>query len=270
MFQQFDARAGAEDTSITSTLAATDADGDILTYSLVSQPQHGTLSLNANGSYTYIPSANYNGTDSFTYKANDGTADSNIATVSITVNPVNDAPVLAIGLPDRAIASGSSLAFSFEANNFTDVDGDTLSFTAAQSNGSVLPGWLTFNPANLTFSGTPSVDHAGILSIRVTANDGSLSASDIFSLSVNRFSEPVIDTSLSAAYSKSASQYTLSFDPATQALMITDPSPQTNETRKFTQATRIEFDDLTLNLSVNDLASTIPQPALDRITENAT
>jgi hypothetical protein len=77
----------------------------------------------------------------------------------------------------------------------------------------------------------------------------------------------VIDSAQSATYSKSASQYTLSFDPATQALLVADASPQSNETRKFTQVTRLEFDDLTLNLSVNEVASTIPQPALDRITE---
>ena len=53
------------------------------------------MTLNANGSFTYTPAANYNGPDSFTYKANDGAADSNVATVSLTVNAVNDAPVAA-------------------------------------------------------------------------------------------------------------------------------------------------------------------------------
>jgi len=51
---------------------------------------HGAVTVDANGSFTYTPNANYNGSDSFTFKANDGTADSNIATVSITVSPVND------------------------------------------------------------------------------------------------------------------------------------------------------------------------------------
>jgi len=49
--------------------------------------------LNSNGSFTYVPAANYNGSDSFTYKANDGLADSGIATVSITITGVNDAPL---------------------------------------------------------------------------------------------------------------------------------------------------------------------------------
>src|SRR5437867_1876150 len=61
----------------------TDIENSALTAVLVSGPAHGTLALNANGSFTYTPTANYNGPDSFTYKANDGTADSNVATVTI-------------------------------------------------------------------------------------------------------------------------------------------------------------------------------------------
>ena len=60
----------------------------------VSDPAHGTLTLNADGSFTYIPAANYNGSDSFTYKANDGTVDSGVATVNLTIAAVNDAPTV--------------------------------------------------------------------------------------------------------------------------------------------------------------------------------
>src|SRR5439155_24443360 len=70
-----------------------DVDGDSLSAVLVSQPTHGSLTLNSNGSFSYAPAANYNGPDSFTYKANDGQADSGIATVNITIGPVNGAPV---------------------------------------------------------------------------------------------------------------------------------------------------------------------------------
>lgn len=63
----------------------TDADSNPLTAVLVSGPAHGTLTLNPDGSFTYTPSANFSGADSFTYKANDGQADSNVATVSLTV-----------------------------------------------------------------------------------------------------------------------------------------------------------------------------------------
>src|SRR5205085_319178 len=83
----------AEDTALTGSVSATDVEGSALTYSVVTAPTHGALVLNAGGSYTYTPFANYNGADSFTFKANDGSLDSNVATVNLTVTPVNDAPV---------------------------------------------------------------------------------------------------------------------------------------------------------------------------------
>src|SRR2546427_13175570 len=72
-----------------------DSDGDLLSAVLVSGPSHGTLILNADGSFRYSPAANYNGPDSFTYQASDGATNSGVVTVTLTVNPVNDAPVAA-------------------------------------------------------------------------------------------------------------------------------------------------------------------------------
>src|SRR5439155_20346154 len=68
---------------------------DSLTAVLVSGPVNGSLTLNANGSFNYTPNANFNGTDSFSYQANDGTSNSAVATVTLTVTAVNDAPVAA-------------------------------------------------------------------------------------------------------------------------------------------------------------------------------
>ena len=71
----------------------TDPENDALTAVIGTGPSHGTLSLSANGSFTYTGASNYNGTDTFTYKANDGSSNStNAATVTITIAPVNDAP----------------------------------------------------------------------------------------------------------------------------------------------------------------------------------
>src|SRR5439155_13878377 len=67
-----------------------DVDGDTLSAVLMSQPTHGSLTLNSNGSFSYTPAANYNGTDSFTYKANDALTDSGVATVTITITGAND------------------------------------------------------------------------------------------------------------------------------------------------------------------------------------
>src|SRR5947199_158400 len=93
-----DSFATDEDTALTITAPGvlgndTDIDSPTLTAVVVTGPSHGALTLNANGSFTYTPVANFNGPDSFTYKANDGQADSNLATVALTINPVNDAPL---------------------------------------------------------------------------------------------------------------------------------------------------------------------------------
>ena len=63
----------------------TDAEGNPLTAAKVTDPAHGTVTVSANGSISYVPTTGYTGADSFTYKANDGTVDSNTATVSLTV-----------------------------------------------------------------------------------------------------------------------------------------------------------------------------------------
>ena len=143
----------------------TDVDGDALTAILVSGPAHGTLTLNADGSFTYTPAANYNGPDSFTYKANDGQADSNVATVSITVGAVNDAPVAnadSIAATEDTPASGNVLA------NDTDVDGDAL--TAILVSGPA-HGSLTLNPDG-SFTYTPAANYNGPDSFTYKANDG--------------------------------------------------------------------------------------------------
>ena len=72
-----------------------DPNDDPLTAVLDAGPAHGTLDLHADGSFTYTPTAEFAGLDTFTYHANDGMTDSNVATVEITVTPVNDAPVAA-------------------------------------------------------------------------------------------------------------------------------------------------------------------------------
>ena len=93
-----------EDSPATIQILANDrdSDGDALSVSSFTQPSHGTVIQNADDTLKYTPDKNYNGPDSFTYKANDGTADSNTATVKIDVNEVNDAPRI------KAVAGSAS------------------------------------------------------------------------------------------------------------------------------------------------------------------
>src|SRR5262249_24363675 len=118
-------RAGsrAEDTAKPIVLAATDVDTATgLTYAIVAPPAHGTLTGMA-PNVTYTPAPNYNGPDGFTFKANDGTVDSNVATVSITVAPVNDPPVA--GNDTATTKKNTAVTINVLAND-SDVDADAL------------------------------------------------------------------------------------------------------------------------------------------------
>ncbi len=156
-----------EDTAVVISVLSNDADldGDALTAVLVSGPSHGSLVLGANGTFTYTPAANYNGPDSFTYKANDGTADSNIATVAITVAPVNDAPV---ARDDSASTAEDNALTIGVLSNDSDIDGDSLtpSLVSGPSHGT-----LTLNP-NGSFTYTPAANYHGPDSFTYRANDG--------------------------------------------------------------------------------------------------
>ncbi len=83
-----------EDSTYSGDLVADDADDDALVHSIVANADSGTATITdtANGAFTYTPNPDFFGSDQFTFKANDGTADSNIATITVTVNNVNDQP----------------------------------------------------------------------------------------------------------------------------------------------------------------------------------
>ena len=104
----------------------TDANLDTLTAVLVDgiTPDEGTLTFNADGSFTYLPAANFNGVVTFTYKANDGLVDSAPATVTITVNPVNDAPVAVDDYYTMQAAQTLTVDAPGVLANDTEVDGD--------------------------------------------------------------------------------------------------------------------------------------------------
>ncbi len=162
-----------EDTTLSIAAAGvlandSDVDGNPLTAVLVSGPANGSLTLNANGSFSYTPNANFNGTDSFTYRANDGTANSNVATVTITVNPVNDAPLAAADSYSTNEDTPLSVAAAGVLANDSDIDGNPLSaiLVSGPANGS-----LTLN-ANGSFTYTPNANFNGTDSFTYQANDG--------------------------------------------------------------------------------------------------
>jgi len=101
-----------------------DEDGNLLSSALISGPANGTLSFNADGSFVYVPSFNFTGVDSFTYRVSDATLQSGVATVTITVNPDNLAPTSTDGSVNTD--EGVSYAFTLADFNYSDPDGDPL------------------------------------------------------------------------------------------------------------------------------------------------
>ncbi|MGA2670054.1 MAG: Ig-like domain-containing protein, partial [Dehalococcoidia bacterium] len=170
-----DAYTTSEDTVLTVAAAGvlsndTDADGNTLTAIKVTNPSHGSVTLNSNGSFTYTPTANYNGSDSFTYKANDGSLDSNTTTVTITITAVNDAPVAVNDTYSTTKNTTLTVAAAGVLSNDTDVDSATLTAVKVTdpSHGSV-----TLNN-NGSFTYTPTANYTGSDSFTYKANDGSL------------------------------------------------------------------------------------------------
>jgi parallel beta-helix repeat protein len=99
-----------------------DEDGAPVTAVLDAGPANGSVAFNADGSFVYTPNANFFGVDTFTYQATDGALGSAAATVTITVNPINDAPSGA----DSNVTVAAAYAFTVADFNYVDVDGDPL------------------------------------------------------------------------------------------------------------------------------------------------
>lgn len=169
-------------TNLLTQSGAADVDGDTLTISSVQGATNGSVVLSG-GNITFTPNANYFGAASFTYTVNDGKSGAVTKTANLTINPVNDAPVVGTVIPTQSGVAGNSFSYVVPANAFTDVD-SSLSYTAKQSSGSALPSWLVFNAVTRTFTGTPPSGAATSLTVIVTASDGTLSASQNFILSI--------------------------------------------------------------------------------------
>ncbi|HEY2988555.1 MAG TPA: Ig-like domain-containing protein, partial [Candidatus Binatia bacterium] len=144
-----------------------------LTAVLVSGPNHAAdFTLNLDGSFSYTPAANFNGTDSFTYKANDGSLDSNVAMVTITINPVNDAPVATNDFYSTGEDTPLEVAAAGVLANDNDVDTPAANLTAILVTGPSHAADFTLN-SNGSFSYTPAANFNGTDTFTYKTNDGS-------------------------------------------------------------------------------------------------
>jgi VCBS repeat-containing protein len=192
-----------EDAAVSGNVLAndTDADGDTLTAALVSGPFHGSLTLNPDGSFTYTPAADWNGSDGFVYQVSDGFGGVSTATVSISVNPVNDPPVFTAGagatVPEDAGPQRVSGWAAGISSGPADEAWQSLAFYASTDN----PALFSTQPAvdvygNLTY--TPAANANGTATVTVylrdtggTANGGvDSSAVATFTITITPVNDP--------------------------------------------------------------------------------
>ena len=176
----------AEETAVAVTLSGTDADGNALIYDIVGAPGHGTLSGTA-PNLIYQPAANYpvgnfNATDSFTFTVRDATLTSAVATVSITLTPVNDAPI--------ALAQSKSVSAN-SSNPITllglDAEGYALQYSIAGNPGH---GILTGTAPNLIYE--PTTNYRGPDSFTFTVTDSENTVSATATVSINVINDPPV------------------------------------------------------------------------------
>ncbi len=150
-----------EDAAVDIVLTASDLDGGPLTFTVLSLPLHGTLT-GAEPNLTYTPAADYFGPDTFTFKVNDGALDSNVATVTITVTPVNDPPIAT----PQVVVTAEDVALPITLSG-TDIDGGPLTYSVVTP---PTQGILSGAGANLIY--TPNANDNGPDTFTFTAFDG--------------------------------------------------------------------------------------------------
>ncbi|PSV30362.1 hypothetical protein C9J44_20805, partial [Photobacterium sp. GB-27] len=179
-----------EEVAVSGQLSATDVDGDSLTFTQSSNPTNGQVTVNTDGTWTYTPNSDFNGDDSFNVEVSDGNGGTDTITVNVTVNPVNDAPVIVddnnnpLGT-DIGVETDEEVAVSGKLSA-TDVDGDSLTFTSSTN---PTNGTVTVNTDG-TWTYTPNNDFNGDDSFNVEVSDGQ---GGIDTITVNVTVNPIND-----------------------------------------------------------------------------
>ena len=163
-----------EDTARAITLAGSDLDGDPLTFTIVAQPSNGTLT-GTPPNISYQPAANFSGTDTFTFRVNDGITNSLPATVTVTVNAQNDAPTLSAiaNLTLQTNAAQQTVTLSGIGSGAAN-ESQSLTVTASSSNTGLIPTpTVSYTSPGATGSlrFTPTANLGGSATITVTVND---------------------------------------------------------------------------------------------------
>ena len=171
-----------EDEAVAVNVLANDSDPDIdsLRVASVMAPAHGTAVVAADGSVIYVPAQNFHGTDRFTYIASDGDGLMDSATVTVTVSPVNDAPVATGTIPEQLLDEGGNPVSLDLSPYFSDVDGGALSYRAESSDTDVVTVAVLGSQLTLT----PVVYGTAVVSV-TAEGPGGLTATQTFAAGVD-------------------------------------------------------------------------------------
>ena len=200
-----------EDSTLNEQLQADDPDGDPLTYSALTEPLQGTLTVHSSGSFNYTPDTNATGSDSFTFQVSDGQFTSEVATVSITITSANDPPTVedvAITINEDSPASGQLTG--------QDPEGDSLTYTALSN---PARGTLSFNPSG-TFTYTPDANITGTDSFTYQASDGQATSDPAtVTITISKINDPPTVSNLTLSATEGI--------PANGQLQAQDPDGDT-------------------------------------------
>ncbi len=221
-----------------------DAESDPLTAVLVSDVSHGTLTLNADGTFSYTHDGSETSSDSFTYQASDGALDSNPVTVALTVTPVNDAPVAVADSVTVSEGGTVSVLESTETSvlvNDSDAESDPLTAVLVSD---VSHGTLTLN-ADGTFSYTHNGSETSSDSFTYKANDGALDSNEV---TVTITVTPVNDAPVAAADSVTVSEGgTVSVLESTETSVLVNDSDAESDPLTAVLVSDVSTGTLTLN-----------------------
>jgi hypothetical protein len=171
-----------EDNSISIFLSGSDPEFDPLSYLIYISPSNGTVSIDGNV-VIYEPNNDFNGTDSLGFRTFDGQYNSDIAIVSLTINPVNDAPVFLV-IENQSINEDEVFEFTLAAD---DIDGDALSYSI-----NIMDDIESYSIDNDIITVTPTNDMNGEIEIFVEVTDGELSDNSSFILTVEAQPDPPV------------------------------------------------------------------------------
>jgi cysteine-rich repeat protein len=187
----------AEDTAVAITVSPEDANGDALEITFTA-PSNGSLA-GTGASVMYTPKANFAGEETFKVTVSDGQA-TTIATITVTVQPVNDSPVAGNDTATTDENTPLTIAASPLLANDSDVDGQTLTITAVSG---AVSGTVALSGTNVVF--TPEADFSGSASFQYTVSDGTLTATATVTVTVNPVNDAPVATNVTVTTASNTS-----------------------------------------------------------------